>query len=196
MNNLLRGILLSAILAVFPASAGAEANGPVPALDGQTVRVSSFSGKPVPRFESLKYPSVHGRKGPGFDYQIAWKYERQGLPVVVLKESRDWRMVRDPSGDEVWMHKRTLNGRQGVLVYGTDFVPLKAHPKADSRVVARIEPGVVANLIDCDGAFCEVYVDRRKGWAPRAHLWGAPGTSSEPLKPELLKLSGDKLVSQ
>lgn len=196
MKKLLCGILLTAILAVCPVMAGAQTDGTVPLPDGEAVRVSSFSGKPVPRFESLKYPSVHGRKGPGFDYQIAWKYERQGLPVVVLKESRDWRMVRDPSGDEVWMHKRTLNGRPGVLVYGTDLVPLKAHPKADARVVARIEPGVVANLIDCDGAFCEVYVDRRKGWAPRAQLWGAPGTSSEPLKPELLKLSGHELATQ
>ncbi|MEO0982249.1 MAG: hypothetical protein AAFX03_06315 [Pseudomonadota bacterium] len=29
-------------------------------------KISVFSGKPVPRFESLRYSAVHGRAGPSF----------------------------------------------------------------------------------------------------------------------------------
>ncbi|MFC6199267.1 SH3 domain-containing protein [Ponticaulis profundi] len=165
------------------------------AVSGMTVRISAFSGKPVPRFESLKYAAVHGRTGPSLEYPIAWRYERQGLPVMVVKESRDWRMVRDPSGDEVWMHARTLGGQPSVLIFGDAAVDLKSHPKANSRVIARMEPGNVATLIGCEGAFCQVYVQHRKGWAAKSQLWGAPGTSAQPVERQLARLSAPTIES-
>jgi SH3-like domain-containing protein len=186
--------LFAAFLTILPASAQVS-NDALPDLNGETVRISAFSGKPVPRFESLKYPAVHGRTGPSLDYPIAWRYEQQGLPVLVLKESREWLMVRDPAGDEVWMHSRTLGGNPSVLVFGEDLVELKKQPKADGRVIARIAPGSVASLIDCEGAFCEIYLERRKGWAPRSQLWGAPGSSATPVEFVHSDLSGETLES-
>lgn len=186
--------LFAAFLTISSASAQVS-NDALPDMNGETVRISAFSGKPVPRFESLKYPAVHGRTGPSLDYPIAWRYEQQGLPVLVLKESREWLMVRDPAGDEVWMHSRTLGGNPSVLVFGEGLVELKKQPKADGRVIARIAPGSVASLIDCDGAFCEIYLERRKGWAPRAHLWGAPGSSAKPVDFDDTDLSSETLES-
>lgn len=196
MRLSLVGIVVSAFLAAMPSSAQTMDTDDAARLSDMTVRISAFSGKPVPRFESLKYPAVHGRTGPSLDYPIAWRYERQGLPVLVVKESREWLMVRDPSGDEVWMHERTLGGQPSVMVYGDDLVDLKAQPKADGRVVARIEPGAIANLIDCEGAFCQIYLERRKGWAPRANLWGAPGGSAEPVTLPEVVLSSAELESE
>ncbi len=190
--------ILSVIsLALFAPAQAQEVNQqPVPDLTDMTVRISSFSGKPVPRFESLKYAAVHGRAGPSLDYPIAWRYERQGLPVLVVKESRDWRMVRDPSGEEVWMHARTLGGHPSVMVFGDGLIELKTRPKADARVVARVETGAIANLIDCDGNFCEVYLSRKKGWIAKSHLWGAPGSSSKPIRKQIAEFSKASVESR
>jgi Uncharacterized protein conserved in bacteria len=194
--------LAAAILSVFslifftPAFAQEGKSPSVPDLTDMTVRISSFSGKPVPRFESLKYAAVHGRAGPSLDHAIAWRYERQGLPVLVIKESREWLKVRDPNGDEVWMHERTLGGRPSVMVFGAELVDMKARPNADGKVMARIESGAIANLIDCDGAFCEVYINRKKGWVAKTHLWGAPGTSSKPIRKQIAELSQASVESR
>ena len=106
------------LLAIFVVC-GMFAGWPAKAQETQqppAIKISHFSGKPVPRFESLKFPAVHGRIGPSLDHPIAWKYEREGLPVLILKESKDWRFVRDPDGDEVWVHARMLSGARTVLI--------------------------------------------------------------------------------
>ncbi len=179
--------LCSAILAF---AAPAVADDIIPAQSqSMTERISAFSGKPVPRFETLKYASVHGRTGPSLEHPIAWRYERRGLPVMVIKESRDWRMVRDPKGDEVWMHKRTLGGQPGVMVFGDQPVPFYASSRSGARMTAKIEPGAVATLVECDAESCQVFINNRKGWVAKDHLWGAPGTSPKPVDVRLAGLT-------
>lgn len=171
----LKSLVVATLLLSAPAFAQ-SAQGPV---TDQMVRISAFSGLPVPRFESLKYAAVHGRAGPGLEYPVAWRYERRGLPVMVIRETHDWRMVRDPSGDEVWMHERTLGGQPSVMIYGDELVTLHRSSNADSRIVARMETGAIATLIGCEESMCEIYINHRRGWADKEFLWGAPGTAPE-----------------
>lgn len=137
-------------------------------------QISRFSGKPVPRFETLKHEKVNGRKGPSEDYQVRWEYARKGLPVLIVKESGDWRYVRDPEGDEVWIKRTQLAGQQNALVLG-DFV-LKAGRAPDSAGVANVAAGALVELGPCEASLCQVSADGFKGWAPRAQLWGATAT--------------------
>lgn len=176
MSSVVRGLIFSLLIILSPAIAQAQSSGP---LTDQTVRISAFSGKPVPRFESLKYAAVHGRTGPSLEYPVAWRYERRGLPVMVVQESREWRKVRDPSGDEVWMHERTLGAQPSVMVFGDDYVPLRRSASDNAKTVARLEPGAIATLISCDADFCEIYINHRRGFAEKSRLWGAPGTRPE-----------------
>jgi len=117
-------------------------------------KISQFSGKPVPRFESLKFPAVHGRIGPSLDHPIAWKYERKSLPVLILKESQNWRFVRDPDGDEVWVHARMLTSARTVLVRHETEMKRKAGEEAAS--IALVKQGVVAELKACSGKWCQI----------------------------------------
>ena len=78
------------------------------AAEGIEPRLSDFSGLPVPRYASLRFDEVNGRSGPSLDYPVKWTYERAGLPVVVIRESNEWRKVRDPMGDEVWVNASQL----------------------------------------------------------------------------------------
>ncbi len=163
-----RAVLALAFLVAGPALPPAAADSlPEP-------QVSRFSGKPVPRFETLRFGKVNGRTGPHRDYKVAWEYARKGLPVLILKESGDWRYVQDPVGDEVWIEKNQLTGPGNALTRSA-FI-LKAGRASDSADVAEIGPNVLVGLGTCDESMCQVTADRFRGWAPREQLWGASAT--------------------
>ena len=134
------------------------------------VRVSKFSGKEVPRFETLKYNAVNGRAGPSRDHPIVWRYERKGLPLLIIKESQNWRRVRDPEGAEVWVHARMLEPDTIVMVQ-SDTVMHKA-PDAMSPKVARLEATVLVELDGCGQGWCKVTAKHYKGFVPTTALWG------------------------
>jgi SH3-like domain-containing protein len=39
--------------------------------------------------------------------------------------------------------------------------------------VARLEPGVLANIISCDGRWCRISVGEFRGYIEQSKLWGA-----------------------
>jgi SH3-like domain-containing protein len=135
------------------------------------VRVSDFSGEPVPRYASLRGDKVNGRSGPSFDYPVEWAYSRPGLPVVVIRESQDWRKIRDPQGDEVWVKRNLLASQRTAMTMGVGAI--RKHPDGRSPVVADYRAGGVVLLGECQRDWCRVEAEGLKGWAPRRQLWGA-----------------------
>lgn len=158
---------LLAILALAAAASGALVSAQT---EPETVRVSQFSGKQVPRFESLRYSAVHGRQGPSLDHPILWRYEKAGLPMLVVRETHGWRRVRDKDGDEVWVQARMLSDTPTVAVIRD--VVLYRKPDAASDPRAALKPGVVAELKRCDGSWCHIAIERQKGWVEKSALWG------------------------
>ena len=154
-------IFLSGLLL---AGASAFAEGPT------YVRVSKFSGKEVPRFEVLKYNAVNGRAGPSRDHPILWHYERKGLPLLIIKESQNWRRVRDPSGAEVWVHARMLEPGHTAMVQSN--VTLHEDPDAMSPEIAHIEATVLVELGPCNRGWCRIEARNFKGFVPATALWG------------------------
>jgi SH3-like domain-containing protein len=150
------------------------------AADGMEARVSDFSGQTVPRYASLRYDEVNGRAGPSPDYPVRWTYERAGLPVVVIRESKDWRMIRDPVGDEVWINQSQLAARRTAIT--THAGVIYGEPRTDAGKVARFDAGAVVSLGDCGQVWCRVEGDGRKGWVEKAHLWGADKLKAVPGK--------------
>lgn len=145
---------------------------PVSTADPEVVvRISQFSGKEVPRFEMLKYSAVNGRTGPSRDHAVKWRYEKQGLPVLIIKESANWRRVRDPSGAEVWMHARMLEAGDEVMLQADTM--LKSKPETAAQDVAFFGQGVLAELRKCEDGWCQITTKGLTGWAPRTTLWGA-----------------------
>lgn len=136
----------------------------------EPVRISQFSGKPVPRFESLRYSAVHGRRGPSKDHEIVWRYERQGMPVLVVKETRDWRQIRDADGDETWVQARMLNEGRNVVLLAKAIMRRK--PNELSRGIASVQQGVVADLDTCEDGWCRIKTDGFRGWVSQSVLWG------------------------
>ncbi len=141
-------------------------------------RLSEFSGKPVPRYASLRHDEVNGRSGPSTDYPVRWTYERLGLPVVVVRESKDWRKVRDPMGDEVWVNKSQLAAERTAITTDAGAIYRDANPR--SALVARFAAGAVVSLGDCAPAWCKVEAEGRSGWIRKTLLWGVDALIAEP----------------
>jgi SH3-like domain-containing protein len=132
-------------------------------------------GLPVPRFVAIKSDLVNLRAGPGDRYPIEWVFTRKDLPVEIVGEFEHWRKIRDSEGAEGWVHQRMLAGRRSVLVKG-EVRALLARPEPGAAVVARAEPGVIARLQECKGAWCRVEAQKLSGWLPREQVWGVyPG---------------------
>lgn len=140
-------------------------------LAGPAVAADTPSGLPVPRFVSLKFTEVNGRAGPSEQHPVVWQYHLRGLPMQVVAETENWRRVRDPEGELVWMHRRTLDGRRTALV--TAETPLLARAESGAAVKAVAEPGVVVQIRACKGEWRRVAAGDYQGWAPASALWGA-----------------------
>jgi len=130
----------------------------------------TFSGFPVPRFVSLKHSRTFGRVGPSLGHPVMWTYQRTGLPMEVIQEAPDWRRVRDPGGEVVWMHRRTLSGRRSV--WALEATSLRSRPDAESAHIADIEPQAVLWMERCRAGWCRFTRDNVRGWAPANAFWG------------------------
>ena len=125
----------------------------------------------TPRFVSLRADMVNLRSGPGERYPIEWVYRRKGLPVEVTAEFDVWRKIRDADGTQGWVHQRMITASRSVLVEG-GVRTLHAEPNAAAPAVARAEPGVIARLVACRAAWCEIEAQGVKGWLLRDEVWG------------------------
>ncbi len=141
---------------------------PPPAAQGLE---TGGSGLPLPRFVSLKADLVNLRTGPGTRYPIDWIYRRRGLPVEITEEFEDWRRIRDHDGATGWVHRFMLKSRRTVLIMGERRL-LRRRPEPDAPGVVYLEPGVVADLEDCEKAWCRISADGFSGWLHRADFFG------------------------
>jgi SH3-like domain-containing protein len=158
------GILL--IIAAVAATAANAAGDVAP---------GTASGLPVPRFVSLKPDRVNVRGGPTRDHEVAFVFTRTGLPVEITAESDNWRRIRDWEGAEGWVYHSLLSGRRTALVAAKqpdDLVPLYDKADAQSALVARLQPGVLASVKQCSGTWCRISGVGFDGWIAQERLWG------------------------
>src|SRR5262245_27436477 len=156
---MIRRLLLATLLATAPVL--------VPML----ARAQQRSELPVPRYVSLRADEVRLRAGPNVSYPIEWVLRRRHLPVEVIAEFELWRRVRDPQGAEGWVHQSLLSGRRYVMITG-DTRTLRRRPEPEAPPVARVEAGVVGELIECQGPWCRLDAGGFRGWLRRAEIWG------------------------
>ena len=136
------------------------------------------SGLPVPRYVSLKTDRVNLREGPSKDHRTAWVFQRAGLPVEITAEYETWRRIRDAEGTEGWVLHSLLSGRRTALVMPwakTGTQPLSLYDKADeqARVVAQLQPNVIANVKGCKEGWCRIIIGAdTTGFIKQDRLWG------------------------
>ncbi len=141
------------------------------------------SGLPLPRFVSLKSKSVNLRIGPSVDYAVAFRYMKPGVPVEIIQEYDNWRRIRDADGTEGWVNQALLSGDRTAVtapwMRGKGegvFVNMRRDPQGTSPIVARMEPGVIVHVGECNGDWCHAETQGVEGWIAQSEIWGAyPG---------------------
>lgn len=164
----LPGFALAVCLAILAAPAIAQS---------PPERQAGPSGLPLPRFSSLKADEVFVRQGPGWDHGVAWVFRRAGLPVEIIAEFDVWRQIRDSEGATGWVYGRLLSGRRTGLVAPwtknqQDTFPLHVSPSTLSPVTARLQPGVLTDIVSCDEGWCNVVSSGVTGWLKQDAIWG------------------------
>lgn len=126
----------------------------------------------------MRNSEANVRTGPGVQYPIEWVFIQQGLPVEIVSEFDNWRQIRDWQGEGGWVHHTQLSGRRTAIVVADEPLEMLRDPRADAGLIARIEPQVLGELVECpvaetpDGAYCLFEAAGYRGWIPRSFLWG------------------------
>lgn len=155
-------------------------SGVASATESKPAEALAASKAALPRFASLKPSRANLRSGPGTEYPTVWVYHREGLPLEIIKEFEGWRQIRDADGATGWVLQSFLSGRRTALIEPWEAKPGTAPPQislfADdsekAQLVAKVEAGVIANVLSCDGTWCRVGVDKLKGYVQQKKLWG------------------------
>jgi SH3-like domain-containing protein len=159
-------------------NSGVATAGPTADITGSTSKPDQMigaSGLPLPRFVSLKADKVNVRRGPASEHQVAWVFQRRGLPVEIVAEFENWRRIRDNDGEEGWVYQSMLAGKRTALVAPwrkDDSIPMYKSRSPDGGLVARVDSGVVADIESCTGTWCEIDAGGYQGWIDQAMLWG------------------------
>jgi SH3-like domain-containing protein len=182
MSATLNGRLLRLAILHAALSAALMISAAEPALaQGSETTAGKATGLPVPRYVSLKTDRVNLREGPSKDHRTSWVFQRAGLPVEITAEFETWRRIRDAEGTEGWVLHSLLSGRRTALVTPFakgDLTPVPLQERAEDRaeVVARLQPGVIANVRQCTGSWCRVVVPQPggelAGYLRQDRLWG------------------------
>ena len=175
-------VIWAVFLATPPEKPGLAAATAAPGDPGEDTLTGSKlgpSGLPVPRFVSLKTDVTNVRRGPGREHAVAYVYRRKGLPVEIIAEFEHWRRIRGSEGDEGWVYQSLLAGKRTALVlpWKKDTVlELHAEARPDAPVVAKLSSGVIADVENCSGAWCEISAGGYDGYADQQRLFGVyPG---------------------
>lgn len=125
----------------------------------------------TPYFISLRHSTVNVRAGPGTQYPILWAFKRAHLPLEAIDQFENWIQIRYSDGEKGWIHRRLASPERWAIITGTSQV-MRRQPDKRSKPTFVAEAGVLGRIKTCSGAWCELVVAERKGWLPRAFLWG------------------------
>jgi SH3-like domain-containing protein len=128
----------------------------------------------VPYWASIRVEKVNMRVGPSGTYRIAWVYQRKQLPLKVLRIKEGWRLIEDPDGAQGWLLGQFLSLERTAIVRGKGLVDMRDRRAAASKLLWRLEPGVVGKLGDCENGWCRFAVGTHAGFVAQDRLWG-PG---------------------
>ena len=144
-----------------------------------TLEFDTPSKLPVPRWGMLRRNEVYARNGPSKDNTILWTYRQASLPVQIISETRDWRLVCDPDGGVAWVSKTMIQNPKTVIAANNgQRVEMHTGPDAKSPIRAYLKSRSLAQIGQCKRDWCKVSVGGQNGWAPASQLWG---TQSAPV---------------
>ena len=155
---------------VVLASDAAAPPGSPPSSMPTGLSVGPVTGRPLPRFASLRRDEGNARHGPSIEEPVDWVFVRENMPLRIIAEEGGWRRVEDRDGKGGWVHFALLSGTRTVIV--NQDLRLRIQPQEGAREIALLEQNVIARLASCETEWCWISAGGLSGWAPRTALWG------------------------
>ncbi|WP_414996045.1 SH3 domain-containing protein [Asticcacaulis sp.] len=136
------------------------------------------SGLQVPRWAMLRRNEVYARNGPSKDNRIIWTYRTASLPVQIISETRDWRLICDPDGGVAWVSKTMIQSQKTVMSPAGQKLQMRYSPDEKADIKAILKPKALASLDKCRKGWCRISAAGQTGWVPQPSLWGTQTTAA------------------
>jgi SH3-like domain-containing protein len=135
------------------------------------------SGLQVPRWAMLRRNEVYARNGPSKDNRVVWTYHKASLPVQIISETRDWRLICDPDGGVAWVSKTMIQAQKTVMSPAGQKLQMHQSPDEKADIKAILKPKALASLDKCKKGWCRISAAGQTGWVPQPSLWGTQATA-------------------
>ncbi len=125
-------------------------------------------------FASIRASKANVRSGPGQHYPIKFIFHARGIPVHVISEYDNWNEIKDHEGQTGWVSKALITKRRSLMVVTSSNQNVNLHNKNSdkSRVLYYLKNFVIGDYLECEGDWCRMKVEGRKGWVKKAYLYG------------------------
>tara|TARA_Y100001970_G_C14233247_1_gene860068 strand:+ start:1057 stop:1500 length:444 start_codon:yes stop_codon:yes gene_type:complete len=121
-------------------------------------------------FLSLKKSKVNVRYGPGFDYEVKYIYRKKNFPLKVIDKKENFRKIIDIKKNSGWIHISQLKKSKSFIV--TKDKILFSKPTRFSKPIAIIKKGRLIAYKKCKMEWCNVKIDKFRGWIITEEIWG------------------------
>ena len=122
-------------------------------------------------FLTLRNDKVNLRLGPAFDYPIKIIYKKKYLPVLVKEKSENFRKIRDHENNSGWIHISQLSKKKAAITIDDDVLVFNK-PTIYSTPKVILKKGRLCKIKKCKDEWCNITVDKFKGWVKKDSLWG------------------------
>ena len=136
------------------------------------------SGLQVPRWAMLRRNEVYARNGPSKDNRVIWTYRKAQLPVQIISETRDWRLICDPDKGVAWVSRTMLQAPKTVLSPAGQKLQMHDAPDEKADIKAVLKPRSLASLDKCRKDWCRISSAGQTGWVPEKSLWGTQASAA------------------
>ena len=122
-------------------------------------------------FLTLRNEKVNLRQGPSFDYPIKIFYKKKYLPVLIQESSSNFRKIRDHENNSGWIHISQLSKKKAAITIDDDVLVFNK-PTIYSTPKVILKKGRLCKIKKCKDEWCNIIVDKFKGWVKKDSLWG------------------------
>lgn len=124
-------------------------------------------------FASLRASETNVRAGPGQHYPIKFTFKARGVPVHVVSEYDNWNEIEDYEKQTGWVSKSLLTKKRTLMVQ-TSQDPINMYSKKNekSRVIFRLKNHVIGDYMGCEGDWCMIEIEGKKGWVNKGLVYG------------------------
>jgi len=140
-------------------------------------KIDEVTNESLLRYVSIKSSEANLRKGPSKDYPILIKYTKKNIPLLVIDEidlyGDHWRKVIDYENNEGWIWRNLLsNKRYGIIKKNKKALYANIFLKPNKKIIGEIGHRNIVKLNKCKNNWCNIKIDKHKGWIKKDDIWG------------------------